>query len=84
MKSLEELLTSFSNLSAEQLPDVIIVNGLNEYQESVNAFFFSKTFSMLLEATDYVGQKKQSTALLYVRYKVSLKYQGKLINFLLN
>jgi hypothetical protein len=71
MKSLEELLISFCRTPSELLPDVLIVNGLNEYKRGnipLSQFHYSSILSLLSETAEYIGRRKQTTILLYVYY----------------
>ena len=69
MKSLEELLIGLCKTPTELLPDVLVVNGLNEYKggnDPPSAFQFSNIVSLCSETAEYIGRRKQSTILLYV------------------
>ena len=68
---IEDLLISLSNITTDLLPDVLIVNGLNEYFSAdknsyLTEFQLSKIFSLLTETTEYLGRRKNATALLFV------------------
>ncbi len=70
MKSLEELLIGFCTTPSELLPDVLVVNGLNEYERGnkgpLSQFHYASILSLISETAEYIGRRKQTTILLYV------------------
>lgn len=69
MKSLSELLISFCSTQNELLPDVLVVNSLNEYKRSkllLSGTQYASILSLLSETVEYIGRRKQTTVLLYV------------------
>jgi hypothetical protein len=72
MKSLEELLIGFCTIPNELLPDVLVVNGLNEYKRGkgpLSQFHYSSILSLLSETAEYIGRRKKTTIMLYVYFK---------------
>lgn len=78
MKSLEELLIGFCTIPNELLPDVLVVNGLNEYKRGkgpLSQFHYSSILSLLSETAEYIGRRKKTTIMLYVYFKPSYYFQ---------
>jgi len=74
-RNIEDLLLSFCDFPNDLLPDVLIVNGLDEYFESKDntiQFCFARMLSLLSETVEYIGRRKNTKSLLYV--------SGQLIN----
>ena len=72
MKSLEELLIGFCTIPNERLPDVLVVNGLNEYKRGkgpLSQFHYSSILSLISETAEYIGRRKKTTIMLYVYFK---------------
>ena len=68
-KNIENLLLSYCDFPDDLLPDVLVINGLNEYFESKNCliqYYFSKALSLLCETVEYISRRKKSKSLLYV------------------
>ncbi|EFX79553.1 hypothetical protein DAPPUDRAFT_304438 [Daphnia pulex] len=75
MKSLEELLIGFCTIPNELLPDVLVVNGLNEYKRGkgpLSQFHYSSILSLLSETAEYIGRRKKTTIMLYVSLSLLL------------
>ncbi|KAK4010162.1 hypothetical protein OUZ56_019309 [Daphnia magna] len=75
MKSLSELLISFCSTQNELLPDVLVVNSLNEYKRSkllLSGTQYASILSLLSETVEYIGRRKQTTVLLYVSLSLAL------------
>ena len=70
-RNIEDLLLSFCDFPNDLLPDVLIVNGLDEYFESKDntiQFCFARMLSLLSETVEYIGRRKNTKSLLYVSY----------------
>ena len=78
MKDVGELLISFCSTPTDLLPDVLVLNCLNDcYSEgspepSENQL--SKIISLATEATEYIGRRKQQTAILFVMQIIKKSY----------
>lgn len=69
MKSLSELLIGFCMTPKELLPDVLVVNGLNEYKKGkipLPDTQYPGILSLLSETAEYIGRRKEATVFLYV------------------
>ena len=69
MKNLEDLLTGLCQVPNEQLPDVLIVNDINEFRcgkGPPSLYQIGNILSLLTEASEYIGRRKRSRVLLYV------------------
>ncbi|KAI9558752.1 hypothetical protein GHT06_015541 [Daphnia sinensis] len=83
MKSLSDLLISFCSTQNELLPDVLVVNNLNEYIRSKMSFpgtQYASILSLLSETVEYIGRRKQKTVLLYVSLASTQEEQKTLID----
>lgn len=60
----------FCKTQTELLPDVLVVNGLDEYsggRGTLLEYRYSKMLSLITETAEYIGRRKKSTIPLYVR-----------------
>lgn len=76
-KNIENLLLSYCDFPVDLLPDVLVVNGLDEYFEPKNCqlqFYFSKALSLLSETTEYISRRKKTKCLLYVSAHIGNNY----------